>query len=99
MPRESDYQNRLIKLIEREVLPGSVVIKSDPARYQGHPDLIIFYGPYWAMLEVKMSASSPVQPNQPYWVEQFDNMGFAAFIYPENEEEVLDALQSALGAG
>jgi hypothetical protein len=47
------------------------------------------------MLEVKASADAPEQPNQEYYVNSLDAMSFAAFIYPENEEEVLDDLQSA----
>lgn len=61
---------------------------------QGLPDrLIVFEGGFWAFLEVKISATADVQPNQPYYVEKFGRMCFAAFIYPENEEAVLDALE------
>jgi hypothetical protein len=47
------------------------------------------------MLEVKVDASAPLRPNQEYYVRQMDDMSFAAIIYPENEEEVLAALQEA----
>lgn len=50
------------------------------------------------MLEVKVSAKAPQQPNQEYYVKVFDDMSFAAFIFPENEEEVLDALQRSFRA-
>jgi hypothetical protein len=59
------------------------------------PDLTIFWGERWATLEVKASNFSPYQRNQEYYVEQMDGMSFSAFIYPENEEEVLLALQEA----
>jgi hypothetical protein len=49
------------------------------------------------MLEVKASRDSPQQPNQLFWVEQFNEMSFSAFIYPENEEVVLRALQRSFG--
>jgi hypothetical protein len=50
------------------------------------------------MLEVKASANSSERPNQAHYVERLNNMSFAAFIYPENEEEVLTALQEAFAS-
>lgn len=95
MRNEAKYQKRLINIIE-DILPGCFIIKNDPASTQGLPDLLILDGDKWAMLEVKASESSNIQPNQAYYVDFFDTLGFAAFIYPENEEEVLDDLQQAL---
>lgn len=89
---ENQYQAKLIKKIER-LFPGVVILKQDPTLRQGILDLILLYRDKWASLEVKASASAPTRPNQSYFVRQFDNMSFAAFIYPENEEEVLNALQ------
>jgi hypothetical protein len=63
---------------------------------QGLPDrLIVFSGGFWAFLEAKISATAKKQPNQPYYVEKFGRMCFAAFIYPENEEAVLNELEQA----
>lgn len=98
MAGEAAYRNRLAKKV-RERLPGSTVLKNDPRQNQGIPDLTVLYEDRWGMLEVKMAADAPVQPNQPYYVEKFNGDSFAAFIYPENEAEVLDDLQSALSAG
>jgi len=95
--RESIYQLDLIKRL-RDRFPGCVILKNDPSFIQGIPDLIILYGDKWAMLEVKPRASAPTRPNQPYFVEKFNEMSFAAFINPDNEEEVLDALQSSFGS-
>lgn len=92
---ENRYQARLIKKLER-MFPGCVVVKNDPGYQQGILDLMVLYGPNWASLEVKASADSRVQPNQEHFVRRLDDMSFAAFIYPENEAEVLDALQQAL---
>lgn len=92
---ERDYQSDLIKKLKR-LFPGCLVLKNDSGYLQGILDLSIFYKDRWAMLEVKASASSPEQPNQRYYVEMLDEMSFAAFIYPENEGEVLDALQQSL---
>lgn len=94
--RENDYQAKLIKKITR-LLPGSIVLKNDSAYLQGIPDLTILYGDTWAALEVKKSKTAEQQPNQDYYIREMDNMAFASFIYPENEEDVLRALQQSLG--
>lgn len=92
---ESVFQRRLIKKLQR-MFPGCVILKNDPQYMQGIPDLSIFYGDRWAMLEVKASRRAKVQANQPYYIELMNQMSFAAFIYPENEEVVLRDLQQAL---
>ncbi len=92
---ESVYQARLIKELYYR-FPGCVVIKNDTSYMQGIPDLLILFNDKWAMLEVKSSADAKIQPNQSHYVDQLDVMSFAAFIYPENEEEVLNALQRTL---
>ena len=94
MPTEAAYQAQLIKKIERR-FPDCFVMKNDPDHIQGIPDLLILFECYWAALEVKKSASEPFQPNQEYYLNLMNNMSFAACIFPENEEEVLDELQSA----
>lgn len=94
--RENAYQAHLIKTIKRQVLPGCIVMKLDSGYLQGIPDLIILFNDRWAVLEVKRSNKEPVQPNQEYYVTLMDEMSFAAFICPENEQDVLDALQQAL---
>lgn len=61
---------------------------------QGLPDrLIVFQGGFWAFLEAKTHAKAKRQPNQPYYIDHFGRMCFAAFIYPENEEAVLNAIE------
>lgn len=93
---EKDYQAHLIKKIRKQVLPGSIVLKNDSQYRTGIPDLIILYGPRWAVLEVKKSRDADERPNQRYYVELFDEMSFAAFIFPENEQEILYELQKSL---
>lgn len=95
--RENQYQGKLIKKLEK-LFPGCVVTKNDPGYQQGILDLTIFHGKNWASLEVKASADSNVQPNQEYFIQKLNDMSFAAKIYPENEAEVLDALQQAFAA-
>ena len=90
--RESKFQRELIKKL-KELFPGCLIQKNDPNDIQGIPDLTIFYGDRYAFLEVKESRTASSRPNQQHYVEMLDQMSFAAFIYPENEEEVLDELQ------
>ena len=92
---ESKFQAHLKKRLA-EMFPGCWIFKQDSAQLQGVPDLLILYRNMWAMLEVKAYEGADEQPNQGYYVEHFDNLSFAAFIYPENEEEVLHDLQQAL---
>lgn len=92
---ERDFQPRVIKEIERR-LPGVQIFKGDTRFKQGSPDLIVLYEDRWAMLEVKKDAKAQRQPNQPYYVNELNKMSYAAFIHPENEEDILDALQRSL---
>lgn len=93
--RESKYQSELIKKL-RLLFPDSIILKNDPGYLQGVPDLVIFYRDRYALLEVKATEDSPIQPNQQYYVDRFNGMSFAAFVYPSNEEEVLDGLVRSL---
>lgn len=92
---ESGFQDRLIKDV-KERLPGSLVFKMD--QIQGLPDLLILYRDRWASLECKRAANAKRQPNQEYYVGLMNEMSFSRFVCPENKEEVLDDLQSALQA-
>ncbi len=90
--RERDYQPKLIAKL-RDIFPGCFILKNDSEYLQGIPDLLILFRDKWAMLEVKNSEDSPEQPNQRYYIKKLNHMSFAAFIYPENEVEVLNDLQ------
>ena len=92
--REPEYQARLIKKLQY-MFPGCVILKNDSGYLQGVPDLSIFFYDMWAMLEVKISPHAQEQPNQDHYVDRMNKMSFAAFIFPENEEEVLRELQLA----
>jgi hypothetical protein len=91
---ENVYQAKLIRKLKR-MFPGCEVLKNDPNYVQGILDLTIFWGPFWAMLDAKASATAKKRPNQDYYVNLMNKMSFAAYIFPENEEEVLAALQEA----
>jgi hypothetical protein len=92
--KESTYQRKIIDKL-RDMFPGCVVLKNDAGYISGIPDLSIFYNDKWAMLEVKVSRDAATQPNQYHYINTLNAMSFASLIYPENEEAVLYALQSA----
>jgi len=94
--RESEYQHGLKKKIEK-LLPGCFVLKNDPNWIQGIPDLTILYKNRWATLEVKRSLLESHQPNQDWYVDTMNEMAYSSFVCPENEKEILDELQRALG--
>ena len=93
--RENEYQQELKKRIKSRI-PDCIVIKNDPSFQQGFPDLAIFKGDRYAILEVKRSKEASHQPNQDYYVDLMNDWSYSAFIYPENEKEILDELQRAL---
>lgn len=86
--RENKYQAGLIKQIAAR-FPLCMILKNDPNYIQGVPDLLVLCDERWAMLEVKASAGASYRPNQEYYIAKLNHMGFARFVYPENEEEVL----------
>lgn len=73
-----------------------MVIKNDANYIQGFPDLLVLYKNKWAALEVKKEAKAHHQPNQDYYIRTLGEMSFASFIFPENKEEVLNAMEQAL---
>lgn len=97
--RENEFQAKLIKDIKARI-PGAIVLKNDANYIQGIPDLTVFFdGGQAVLLECKRSKNAPHQQNQDYYISVFNKMGFyATFIYPENKEEILDAMERAYTA-
>ena len=92
---ERAIQPRIIAKIKQR-LPGAKVFKGDSRFQQGTLDLIILYRDRWAMLEVKRSETATRQPNQQYFVDELNQMSYAALIHPDNEEDILNEVQRAL---
>lgn len=91
---ESEFQRKLIIEIQ-ERFPDCIVLKNDSQYIQGIPDLLILYKNNWATLEVKKSGKASHRPNQQYYVDKMNDMSFSAFIFPENKEEVLNAMEQS----
>lgn len=90
---ESQFQKKLVKEL-KEQYPTAFIFKNESK--QGLPDITILHENGWALLECKRSADADHRPNQDYYIDKAKEMSFASFIYPENKEEVLNALQQAL---
>ena len=88
---ENRFKTKLTNEL-KTLFPGCIIVHLDPNEIQGIPDLLILYENKWAALEGKKSADASHRPNQEYYVEKMDRMSFAAFIYPENKDVVLDEL-------
>lgn len=91
---ENRFKTKLIKEL-KELFPGCIVVHLDGSEIQGIPDILVLYGNKWAALEGKRSANAPQRPNQEYYVDLMNRMSFAAFIFPENKDEVLYDLQQS----
>lgn len=93
--QENEYKRGLKKRIE-ERFPDCIVLKNDEQMLQGIPDMTILWGIFYAVLEVKRSLDAPFRPNQEYYLQEISKMGGISFVIcPENEEEVLSAVQRA----
>lgn len=93
---ESKYQKELIRKLQ-DIFVGCIVVKNDPNYIQGIPDLLILHKDKWAALECKRNCKASHRPNQDYYVSKMEEMSFAAFIFPENEEFVLNRLKRYFG--
>jgi hypothetical protein len=93
---ENEYKRGLKTRIEKR-FPHCIVLKNDEQMLQGIPDMTILWGYCYAVLEVKRSLDAPFRPNQEYYLERIvEKMGGIAYVIcPENEEEVLSAIQHA----
>lgn len=91
---EREFQAEVVRDL-RSIFPDATVILPDSSRQQGIADIIILIEGHWAALEVKRSAKAPYRPNQEYYIEKYKQYTYAAFIYPENKEEILNEIQRA----
>lgn len=93
---ESKFQKELIDEI-KGMYPGCIALKNDAGYIQGFPDWTILYKDKWVALEIKREKGANRQPNQEYYISKLDEMSYAAFVYPENKDEVLKELAIIFG--
>lgn len=102
MKNENKFQSELIREIKGK-FPEAIVLKNDPKYIHGFPDLTILYFGTWFVLEVKKSraaylSSIKKQQNQKHYIDKLAKMAHASYIYPENKEDVLHAMEKAFRA-
>jgi hypothetical protein len=99
---ERDYKPGMLKRLEKRFSKFGPVRweHNDPNApgQQGIPDTTVYIGAVWILLEVKRSEKSKKRPNQDWWITKWGEVTFTSFIFPENEEEVFDALERSLEA-
>lgn len=92
--RENEYQQGLKKRI-KERFKHAIVAKLNPNDIQGIPDLVVIFKKHWALLECKRETDASKRPNQEFYIDFYNKWSFASFICPENEEEVLNAMEQS----
>ena len=92
MVNESIFQSGFVKTLRRDY-PGAIVFKTDSQQTQGIPDILMLYGSHWFAFEMKKYKDASHRPNQDYYIKCFSKYTYAAFVYPENVDEVLANLR------
>lgn len=95
---EGRFKSEFIKDL-RDMFPDCLIHFMDSQQLQGVPDILFIWHQYYAFFECKESERAARQPNQEYYIQWFSDWSFAAFVYPENKEEVLHALQLSFRPG
>lgn len=90
---ESKFQKDFLDEAKRRY-PGCIALKNDSGYIQGFPDWTLLYKDKWAVLEMKKERGAIKQPNQEYYVDMLNNMSFSRFVFPENQEEVFEDLDT-----
>ena len=90
------FKEKLVKKL-KSLYPGCIIISMDPQEHPGIPDLLILYNNKWVALETKRSKTAAHRPNQDWYVAKMKDMSYAAFIFPENEEAVLNEIRQTFG--
>lgn len=90
---EATFRTKFLKDV-KDLSPDIIIEFADPQRRNGIPDVIIFYKKKFARIETKKSKNASKRLHQQYYIDYFNNQGiYAAFLTPENKEEVFNALR------
>ena len=94
--KEKSFERRVVSKLEK--WEGVLALpKSHPMGVKGILDRIFCVRGVLVSLEFKRSKSAKRDAMQKYYVKAINDAGgFAAFIYPENEEEVLASIKEIL---
>ena len=95
-PLEKKFEAGFIDRLEEE-FPGCMIIKGNSSLRQGVPDRLLLHEEHWAFLEFKREENSDRQENQDFYIEKFNGMSYAAFVDPENADEVIREIHTAFG--
>ena len=60
--------------------------------------MLVLFKNKWVALEVKSNKNSHHQPNQDLYVKRMNEMSYAAFIFPENEEKILSKVEEVFAS-
>lgn len=88
MKLESTFEKEFCKAL-RQTLGERYTYTFKLTAAKGIPDRLILYKDKYALLEFKQYKNAKKQPGQETWVGHFDNLAYAAIVYPENAEKVM----------
>lgn len=89
---ETEFKKEFLDRVKRE-FPDCEITRGNSATKQGIPDTFVFYDNAWVALEFKISPDAATRPNQSWYVERFNKMSYATFVYPDNADEVFREIQ------
>lgn len=88
---ERNFQQKLIKELKNL---GFTVWKNqqNATTETARPDLLVLKGVFWGCLEVKKERLAKHRPLQDVKVLKYNQMSYAAFVYPENKDQIINQL-------
>lgn len=88
MKLESVFEKEFCKAL-RQSLGDEQTYTFKLTAAKGIPDRLILHKDKYALLEFKQHKDAKKQPGQETWINHFGNLAYAAIVYPENAEKVM----------